>query len=103
MVLRALRPIDGIVQDPPPDARWAFNESGIAIRVRWWTGSERKHVVAAQGRAVSAIRTALRGAQIELPYPTRVVLFHDWTEETDGDRARQREGWPAGRPWRRHP
>jgi small conductance mechanosensitive channel len=24
------------------------------------------------------------------------VLFHDQTEETDGDRSRQREGWPAG-------
>ncbi len=25
-----------------------------------------------------------------------MVLFHDQTEETDGDRRRQREGWPAG-------
>ena len=25
-----------------------------------------------------------------------IVLFHDQTETTDGDRARQREGWPAG-------
>ena len=33
---------------------------------------------------------------IDLPYPTRQILFHDQTEETDGDRARQREGWPAG-------
>lgn len=33
---------------------------------------------------------------IDLPFETRVVLFHDQTEETDGDRRRQREGWPAG-------
>ena len=33
---------------------------------------------------------------IDLPYPTRQILFHDQTEETDGDRARQREGWPSG-------
>ena len=31
-----------------------------------------------------------------MPYPTQQILFHDQTEETDGDRARQREGWPAG-------
>jgi len=31
-----------------------------------------------------------------LPYPTRQILFHDQTEETDGDRSKQREGWPAG-------
>ena len=33
---------------------------------------------------------------IDLPYPTRQILFHDQTETTDGDRRRQREGWPAG-------
>jgi small conductance mechanosensitive channel len=32
---------------------------------------------------------------VDLPFPTQVVLFHDQTEETDGDRTRQREGWPA--------
>jgi hypothetical protein len=31
-----------------------------------------------------------------MPYPTQVTLFHDQTEETDGDRSAQREGWPAG-------
>ena len=39
----------------------------------------------------------LRGAGIDLAFPTRTVLLHDQTEDADGDRARQREGWPAGR------
>lgn len=34
---------------------------------------------------------------IDLPYPTQQILFHDQTEESDGDRSRQREGWPADR------
>ena len=38
----------------------------------------------------------LAAAGIDLPFPTQVVLFHDQTEATDGDRRRQREGWPAG-------
>jgi hypothetical protein len=33
---------------------------------------------------------------IDMPFPTQQILFHDQTEETDGDRSRQREGWPAG-------
>ena len=33
----------------------------------------------------------------DLPFPTRRILFHDQTEDSDGDRGRQREGWPAGR------
>ena len=28
--------------------------------------------------------------------PTQQILVHDQTEETNGDRRRQREGWPAG-------
>ncbi|WP_437640516.1 mechanosensitive ion channel family protein [Sorangium sp. So ce854] len=36
------------------------------------------------------------GDDIERAKPTTQVLFHDQTEETDGDRSRQREGWPAG-------
>lgn len=31
------------------------------------------------------------------PFPTQQILFHDQTEETDGDRVHQREGWPAGK------
>lgn len=38
---------------------------------------------------------ALTEAGLDLPYPITQVLFHDQTEETNGDRARQREGWPA--------
>ncbi|WP_207541305.1 mechanosensitive ion channel family protein [Sabulicella rubraurantiaca] len=96
-VLRALSSIEGIHRDPPPDARaWEFAESGMVIRVRWWTDSRRNHVVAAKGRAIAAIRSALRETQMDIAYPTRMVLFHDQTEEFDGDRTRQREGWPAG-------
>ena len=32
-----------------------------------------------------------------MPFPTQQILFHDQTEATDGDRAQQREGWPAGK------
>ncbi|MBP0445335.1 mechanosensitive ion channel family protein [Roseomonas sp. SSH11] len=97
-VLAALSRVEGVVQDPPPDARaWEIGESGVVLRVRWWTDSTRSKVVAAQGRAVAAIRGALQEAGVDMPYPTRTVLFHDQTDEADGDRTRQREGWPAGK------
>ena len=66
------------------------------IKVRWWTDSHRSSVVAGQARAIPAIKKALTDNGIDLPFPTQIVLFHDQTEETDGDRGRQREGWPAG-------
>ena len=49
----------------------------------------------AQDRVLTRVKAALLAAGIDLPYPTRQILLHDQTEETDGDRRRQREGWPA--------
>ena len=48
-------------------------------------------------QVLSAIKRKLQSNGIDLPFPTHQILFHDQTEETDGDRSRQREGWPAGR------
>ena len=49
-----------------------------------------------QDQVLTAIKNKLTENGIDLPFPTRQILFHDQTEETDGDRTRQREGWPAG-------
>jgi len=54
-------------------------------------------VLDAQDRVLEAIKNKLSANGIDLPYPTRQLLFHDQTEVTDGDRRRQREGWPAGK------
>jgi hypothetical protein len=43
-----------------------------------------------------AIKQTLTENGMDIPYATQTILFHDQTEETDGDRTRQREGWPAG-------
>lgn len=46
---------------------------------------------------LSAIKKKREENGIDLPFPTRQILFHDQTEETDRDRDRQREGWSAGK------
>lgn len=97
VILEALRSVDGVEADPAPEAiPWALDSSSVNVKVRWWSDSRRASVVATHGRVIAAVKRALNEASIDLPFPTRVVLFHDQTEETDGDRARQREGWPAG-------
>lgn len=97
IILKALDGVQGIEKDPAPEAiPWALDGSTVNIKVRWWTESHRASVVEMQGRVISAIKDALTENGVDLPFPTRVVLFHDQTEETDGDRTRQREGWPAG-------
>jgi small-conductance mechanosensitive channel len=97
IILDAIRNLEGVADDPPPEAfAWEIAGSSVNIRVRWWTHSKRSDVVHAQGRVVRAMKKALSDAGIDLPFPTNVVLLHDQTEEADGDRRRQREGWPAG-------
>ena len=96
-IVNALKSLAGVEQDPIPEAiPWALDASTVNIRVYWWSAPDRAHIVHTRGRVIAAVKRALTEAGIDLPFPTRVVLWHDQTEETDGNRARQREGWPAG-------
>ncbi len=97
LVLDVLKTTEGVLQDPAPDVLIvAFGDSSIALRVRWWARSKRADTLAAQDKVLRAIKKVYGENGIDLPYPTQQILFHDQTEETDGDRTRQREGWPAG-------
>ena len=98
LIVEAIKSVDGVLQEPAPDAIVVkIASSSVNIRARWWTESERAKVLAVQSRVITAIKNKLTENGIDIPYPTETVLFHDQTEETDGDRARQREGWPAGK------
>ncbi|MFS0771117.1 mechanosensitive ion channel family protein [Sphingomonas sp. 1P08PE] len=93
----AIRGIDGVEQDPAPEALpWGLDASSVTLRARWWTKSKRSDMVHLKARIILAIWRTAREHGIDLPYPTTQILFHDQTEATDGDRTRQREGWPVG-------
>jgi small conductance mechanosensitive channel len=97
VIRMALKGAPGVSDSPAPEAiPWELAGSSVNIKVRWWTHPRRADVVHARGRVVQEIRRAMGEAGIDLPFPTRVVLLHDQTEDPDGDRTRQREGWPAG-------
>ncbi len=95
--LATVRKVEGVLEDPAPDVLpWELADNDVRLKVRWWTNSLRRDIVAVRSRVVQAVFEACVEAGIDIPFPTQVVLFHDQTEETDGDRTRQREGWPAG-------
>lgn len=97
VILDALRGVGGVRDDPPPEAlAMELAGSTVNIRARWWTDARQHEVLRVRHEVIAAIKEHLGKAGIDLPFPTQVVLFHDQTEETDGDRSRQREGWPAG-------
>lgn len=97
IALKAVRGVDGVLTDPAPDVLlWDLAGSSKNLRVRWWTRPKRSGVVQVRDRVLQAVAEALADAGIDLPFPTQQILFHDQSEVSDGDRARQREGWPAG-------
>lgn len=98
IALDAIKAVDGVLADPAPDVLvWELGESSKNIRIRWWTKPSRGDVLRIRDAVLKGVAEAIAGAGMDLPFPTQVVLFHDQTEETDGDRTRQREGWPAGK------
>lgn len=102
-ILDALQGVDGVEADPAPEVlAWELAGPSVNLKVLWWTDSRRASVLHVQGAVVEAIKTALDRAGIDMPFPTQVVLLHDQTEEVDGIRGRQREGWPP-RPDGRQP
>ncbi|MDT7952479.1 MAG: mechanosensitive ion channel family protein [Acetobacteraceae bacterium] len=99
VILGALRRVHGVLDDPAPEALIVgLADFSVTVRARWWISPPRRaDLVASTDDALQAIKNALTEAGIDLPFPTRQILFHDQTETSDGDRARQREGWPAGK------
>ena len=89
--------IEGVLGDPAPECfPWELAESTVNLRIRWWAKPEIRDQIHVRGRVILAVFEAAKEKGIDLAFPTQVVLFHDQTEAVDGDRRRQREGWPPG-------
>lgn len=99
LILEAIRETEGVLHEPAPDALVVdLAPSTVNIRARWWIKPPRRaEALNLQDRVLTAIKKKLTENGVDMPFPTQQILFHDQTEETDGDRTRQREGWPAGK------
>ena len=94
--LREAVQVEGVLDDPAPEViPVELGDSANVVRLRWWTQPDRASVIHTKGRVIRSVYSTLDDAGIDQPYPTQVVLFHDQTEEWDGVRSKQREGWPA--------
>ena len=97
VILAAITPLPGIENEPAPEVlAWDLAASAVVLKVRYWTASMRVDVIHQKALVVEKIKAALDQAGIDMPFDTQVLLFHDQTEETDGLRGTQREGWPKG-------
>ena len=100
LIMEAMYSVNEVLKAPAPDVlAMDLAESTVNIRVRWWIAPPRRmDDLRSRDKVISAIKKKLYVENgFDLPYPTRNILFHDQTEETDGDHSQQREGWPAGK------
>ena len=97
LILEAMHEVESVLSDPAPDVlAMELAESTVQLRARWWIQPPAKaDALDARDDVLSAIKRKLQSHGVDLPFPTRQILFHDQTDATDGDRRRQREGWPA--------
>lgn len=96
---QTIEKVDGVLSNTAPDfLTVGLAESSVTVRVRWWIQPPRRaDALDVTDKVITQIKNALVDGGIDLPFPTQHVLWHDQTEEADGDRSRQREGWPAGK------
>ena len=99
LILDAVQGIDGVVAEPPAEVFVVgIGASSINIRAWWWVQPpSRRNVLLVQDRVLIAVKNTLTEHGIDIPYMTQTVLLHDQTDEYDGNRSAQREGWPAGK------
>ncbi len=99
LMLQAIAESDHALKEPAPEVLVAdLAAYAVTLRLRFWIepATQRDYVVALD-QVLLNVKGKLSEAGIDMPYPTQQILFHDQTEDIDGDRNRQREGWPAGR------
>jgi len=97
LILDCLHQAPSALNDPAPECVViALDDSTVNLRARWWINPPRKaDTFRSLDEVLTAVKNTLTANGIDLPYPTRQILFHDQSESTDGNRAKQREGWPA--------
>ena len=97
LILETIRETEGVLSDPPPDVLVVeLADCTVNLRGRWWINPPRRaDALDFRDRVLSGVKNKLTANGIDMPFPTQQILFHDQTEETDGDRNLQREGWPA--------
>ena len=98
LILEKLSTIQDVLTEPSPDVLvMELADFNVILRVRWWIGPPgRREALDSRDKVLHQLKDVLTDNGVDLPFPTMQVLLHDQTEDGDGDRSRQREGWPAG-------
>lgn len=95
VILRALAELAGVHKEPEPLVYVSeLASSSVNFTVYFWVDSTQASALRVSDEVATAIKVALDAAQIDMPYPHTVVLFHDMTGTRQGDVDRRAEAAP---------
>ena len=96
VILETVRGTEGVLADRAPAVLLMhFASLSVNLRVCSWSAPpQRADALDARDKVVTEVKHQLTADGIDLPFTTQQILFHDQTED---DRCRQREVWPAGK------
>ncbi len=78
LMLDTMRSVEGVLLDPAPDVLVAeLGSFTVDIRARWWTDSRRANALTVQSGVISAIKERLMAHDIDMPFPTQEIVFHN--------------------------
>ena len=76
--------VEGVLDNKAPEIDLVgFGDSSIDFVVRYWTYPRQPQVRQVQTRAIMAIKKALDGADIGIPYPIRTLYFYNQDKYND--------------------
>jgi small conductance mechanosensitive channel len=84
LLLRAASSVEEVHARPAPEA-WveAFGESSIDFSVRFWHNPDRATMWRVRSAVAMAVKRALDGAEIEIPFPQRTIGFLPGSDRVD--------------------
>ena len=79
--------VAGVLDAPAPQARCiALGESSVDFEVRYWTAPDIASVVDAQDAVLRAVKSAIEGAGMSVPWPIRTLSFDNALTHADPER-----------------
>ncbi|MEE8599977.1 mechanosensitive ion channel family protein [Euzebya tangerina] len=75
VLLEALRSVDGVMEDPAPQALLSeLGDSSVNFELRYWTAPDIATVVVVRDRVLSAAKRAVDEAGLTIPWPIRTLI-----------------------------
>lgn len=95
IIQSVLSKTEGVSDEPSTDvATVDLAASWVSLKARWWVDTSVASPYVVKSMIITSIKEAFDEKGIDMPFETQVNLFHNQTDQDDGARGKQREGWP---------